>query len=98
MDNNKFEENIEKLATHFERANFADFVDLLSKPWKFFWLNFLAGLIRGLGTAIGFTVVFAIAVYIAITILTNFIQVPIIGAYIAQLVQFVNNSLAGMKR
>ena len=92
-EKNKLEENIEKLCIHFERANFSEFVELLSKPWKFMWLNFLAGLFRGLGTAVGLTVVFALAIYVVITVLSHFIAIPIIGSYIAQLVAFVNESL-----
>lgn len=93
MHQSKLEENIEKLALHFEKANFAEFVELLSKPWKFLWLNFLAGLFRGLGSAVGLTVVFAVVIYIVINVLSHFIAIPIIGTYIAQLVAFVNESL-----
>lgn len=93
MNSEKFEKNVEKLATYFEKANFAEYVELLQKPWKFFWLQFLSGLLRGVGTAIGLTIVFAIVVYVAIAILKNFMGIPIIGTYIAQLVEFVNQSL-----
>lgn len=99
MDNKKFEENVQKLATHFEKANFSEYVELLGRPWKFFWLQFLSGLLRGVGTAIGVTIVFAIVVYVMITVLKRFVDIPIIGSYIAQLVEFVNRSLShGMNR
>ena len=93
MDNDKLDQNVEKLATYFEKANFAEYVQLMTRPWKLFWFNFLAGLFRGLGTAVGMTVVFAIVIYMTITVLAKFIDIPIIGSYIAQLVQFVNQSL-----
>jgi len=99
MENNKIEENVAKLARHFEKANFAEYVELLQKPGKFFLLQFFAGLLRGLGTAIGMTLVFAIVVYISIAVLVKFVQIPIIGSYIAQLVEFVNQSLkSGISR
>lgn len=84
---------IEKVSAHLERANFGSYVELLGKPWKFFWLNFLAGLFRGLGTAIGLTLVFAVAVYVLIGVLKNMVSIPIIGSYITQLVDFVNRSM-----
>ncbi|MCX5748927.1 MAG: DUF5665 domain-containing protein [Candidatus Saganbacteria bacterium] len=93
MEHDKLEKNIDKLARHFEKANFTEYVELLQKPWKFFWLQFCAGLLRGVGTAIGFTIIFAIVIYILIAVLRNFMGVPIIGSYIAQLVEFVNQSL-----
>ena len=81
---------IDKLARHFEKANFGDYVVLLNHPWKLFWVNVLAGIGRGLGTAVGLTAVFALVVFILINLLKSFVQVPILGAYIAQLVEFVN--------
>lgn len=90
MDNT--ERNIDKIARHFEKANFGDYVELLSKPWKLMWINFMAGLFRGLGTAVGMTVVFAIVIYVLASFLSHFIQVPIIGKFIADLVDFVNNT------
>lgn len=93
MDNEKLNQNIEKLARHFEKANFSEYVELLARPWKLFWFNFLAGLFRGLGTAVGMTVVFGLVIWVLITVLAKFIDIPIIGTYIAQLVEFVNKSL-----
>jgi hypothetical protein len=94
MNTDKLNENIEKLALHFEKANFAEYIELLSRPWKLFWLNFCVGLFRGFGTAVGMTVVFAIIVYALITVLKHFIDIPIIGSYIAALVEFVNQALS----
>jgi len=94
MEKKKLEETVEKLATYFEKANFAEYVELLGRPWKFFWLQFLSGLFRGVGTAVGLTIVFAVVVYVMITVLKRFVDIPIIGSYIAQLVEFVNQSLS----
>ena len=89
------EENVEKIATHLEKANFQDYALLLSNPWKLMWVNFIAGVARGVGTAIGITVIFAVVIYILATVLGPFMKIPIIGSYIAQLVEFVNRSVAG---
>ncbi len=96
---NKLEETADKIATHLEKANFGEYVALLGNPWKFFWINFMAGVMRGVGTAIGITVVFALVVYILATVLGPFMKIPIIGSYIAQLVEFVNRSIdTGMRQ
>ncbi len=84
------EKNIEKIARQLEKANFGDYVNLLNHPWKLFWINLLAGIARGLGTAVGLTAVFALVVFVLINLLKSFVQVPILGSYIAQLVEFVN--------
>ncbi|MEK7375681.1 MAG: DUF5665 domain-containing protein [Candidatus Margulisiibacteriota bacterium] len=90
MDENKPDSSFEKLARHLERANFGDYVDLLNRPWKLFWVNLLAGTARGLGVAAGMTAVFALVTFVLINFLKSFIQIPILGSYIAQLVEFVN--------
>lgn len=86
-------DSLEKIAAYFEKSNFSYYVDLLSKPWKLLWLNFLAGLARGVGIAIGITIIFSIITYVAVKFLANFVNIPIIGIYIAQIVQFVNEAL-----
>ncbi len=93
MDKNILNDNISKLADHFEKANFAEYVQLMTRPWKLFWFNFLAGVFRGLGIAIGMTVIFAVVVYVLVTVMAPLLQIPIIGSYIANLVDFVNNSV-----
>ena len=86
---------MDRIARQLEKSNFAGYVDLLNRPWRLFWLNFMAGTARGLGTAIGMTAVFALIIFLLINVLKYFAQVPILGAYIAQLVEFVN---AAVKR
>lgn len=84
--------DLEKIAAHLEKSNFSSYVDLINKPVKFFWLNFLAGLFRGFGTAIGMTIVFAIALYFLIVIIKPFIQVPVLGSFLSDLLDFINSS------
>jgi len=86
------DDHLDKIATHLERANFGEYAELLLKPWKLMWINFMAGLFRGLGMAIGMTVVFAVVIFVLAAVLRQFIQVPIIGKFIADLVDFVNNT------
>ena len=85
-------DNVDKVASHLERANFGAYADLITRPWKFFWFNFLAGLFRGFGLAVGMTVIFAVVLYLLAAILKHFIDVPVLGSFIAELVEFVNSS------
>lgn len=85
-------DSVDKVAAHLERANFGSYVELIARPWKFFWFNFLAGLFRGLGVAVGMTVVFAIVIYVLAGLLKHFIDIPVLGGFIADLVDFVNSA------
>lgn len=71
-----------------ERANLAEFIQLLEKPGRLIFLNFLSGLSRGFGIAIGLTIVAGLFI-ILLTKLAE-LNLPIIGKAIADLVRIVN--------
>jgi hypothetical protein len=85
MDNDK----INKIAEHLEKIEIFEYIQLLSRPWKWMFYNFLAGISRGFGIAIGMTIVVAIAIFL----LRKFINVPILGFYIAEIVKIVEQYL-----
>jgi hypothetical protein len=62
-----------------------DLIAFLKNPTKVFLLNFLAGIGRGLGFAIGFTILAAIV----ILLLRRAASVPVLGNYIAKILEFV---------
>jgi hypothetical protein len=82
--------NMGKLATSLERARIDEYTSMLTRPWRFFLINFMAGVFRGLGMAIGFTVIFAILVYFLAQVLIRMVDLPIIGMYIGEIVKFVD--------
>ncbi|MBU0672706.1 MAG: hypothetical protein KJ732_06745 [Candidatus Margulisbacteria bacterium] len=82
-----------KLATAIERARIDEYTSMLTRPWRFFFFNFIVGIFRGLGMAIGFTVIAAAAIYILSKLLLRMVDMPIIGMYLAELVKFVNQYL-----
>jgi len=45
--------NIQRLAEHFERSEVQNYLDLLGRPKRYIWVNFLAGLSRGVGMLMG---------------------------------------------
>lgn len=71
-----------------ERANLAEFMQLLQKPVRLVFLNFLGGLARGFGIAIGLTIVASLFL-VLLTKLAE-LNLPVIGRFIADLVRIVN--------
>jgi len=86
----RLNEKIGKLAQALERSRIDEYATMLSHPWRFYLYNFAGGIFRGLGIAIGMTIVTALALFILIKILVRIVDLPIIGAYIAEMVEFVN--------
>ncbi|WP_051662918.1 DUF5665 domain-containing protein [Alicyclobacillus macrosporangiidus] len=90
-DRSGIAEDVERLADHLERVNFGAYADLLQRPWRLAWLNWVGGVFRGLGIGIGFTIVAGVVLMIldALTML----NLPIVGKYIAELVRIVQAEL-----
>ena len=83
--------NIEKKLTNLmrdlEKTRISEYVDMLNKPMKLLYVNFMIGLARGLGTAIGLTILAAIFFYI----LNQIVDLPLIGKHIARLIEIIEN-------
>lgn len=74
-----------------EKANLAEFMQLIQNPVRLIFLNFLSGLARGFGIAIGLTIIASIFL-VLLTRLAS-LNLPVIGKYIAELVRIVNQQL-----
>jgi len=78
---------IVKLANHLESMRIAEYVELLQRPGRLIFINFVAGLARGLGIAIGATLIFAVMIeFLRRLIMLN---IPGIGNFIAEIVKIV---------
>lgn len=44
---------VRRLALELEKAKLGDYVQMMSKPWRSIWLNFVAGVSRGVGMVVG---------------------------------------------
>jgi len=78
---------LQRVLHHLEAMRIADYMDLLERPMKLIFINFIAGIARGLGIAIGATVFFAVIVnFLRQLILLN---LPGIGGVIADIVHIV---------
>jgi hypothetical protein len=87
----KLNKSVEKLASHFEKANIQEYMKFVGNPWRVLFTNLLAGIMRGFGLAIGMTVILAVIMIIITKILSHLITLPFVGQQIAQLVEMVNS-------
>jgi hypothetical protein len=74
-----------------EKARIKDYICYLENPKKLLWSNFLAGLARGFGASIGFTLLAAIIVYLLQSVVR--LNLPVIGKFISEIVNIVENNL-----
>lgn len=78
---------LERLTLTIERSRIREYMMLTDSKRRLFMINFVAGLGKGFGQAIGFTFLAAIAIYLV----TSWVNLPIIGEYIAKLVNIVED-------
>ena len=82
---------IDELGTAMEKMKLAEYVDLLNRPGRLFYINFFAGVARGLGMAVGFTLLGALVIYTLQRL--QVLNLPVIGEFIADIVKIVQNNL-----
>ena len=83
-------ENIDKLIDLMEKANINDLSYILGSKKEIVRRNFLAGIFRGMGIGIGVTVITAILVILLRKVVA--LNLPIIGQFIADIVEIVERS------
>ena len=81
--------SLHNLANILERMRLSDYITMMQNPRRLIVLNFIAGLARGFGIVVGMTVVFALALYS----LSKLVDLPLIGKYIARIVEIVREEL-----
>lgn len=83
----KLNENIEKLNAKFEKMDIDDLRYVMGSKKQVFIKNFLAGIARGVGIGIGVTIITAILIIILQRIVT--LNIPVIGDYVADIVDIL---------
>lgn len=81
--------NIEKLVELLESKNIEEMIYILGNKKEIIKRNFIAGIFRGIGIGIGVTVVTALIIYVLQKIVR--LNLPIIGKYIYDIVEIVEN-------
>ncbi|MEW6696014.1 MAG: DUF5665 domain-containing protein [Bacillota bacterium] len=84
-------DRIDALARNMEKMKLAEYVELLEDTKRLLWVNFISGIARGLGIAVGFTILGAVVLYLLQKLLL--LNLPVVGGFIAQIVQMVQIKL-----
>lgn len=82
------EKKLTKLSENIEKARIAEYIEIMNNPKKLIFYNFIGGLARGLGTAIGLTLLVALLIFI----LRKIVDLPLIGEYIADLLDIIEKN------
>ena len=85
------EQRIDNLAFNMEKMKLAEYVNLLEHTWRLLYINFISGVARGLGIAVGFAILGALIIYLLRSLL--FLNIPVIGGFIAEVVKIVQLQL-----
>lgn len=85
------EHKIEQLGIAMEKMKLAEYVELLNRPARLFYINFFAGIARGLGMAVGFTILGALLILTLRKL--EVLNLPVIGGLIAEIVRIVQSNL-----
>lgn len=87
---NILEQTIENLSNKLEEGNYIEWAYLLGNKKEIIKRNLLAGIARGVGIGIGVTIITAILIILLQKIVT--LNIPVIGEYIADIVEIVEKS------
>ena len=82
---------IDELGIALEKMKLAEYVELLNRPARLFYINFFAGVARGLGMAVGFTILGALLILTLRKL--QVLNIPVIGGLIAEIVRIVQSNL-----
>lgn len=81
---------IDKISESLEKSNIMEMTYILGNKKEILKRNLIAGIARGVGIGIGVTLITAILVYILQKIIL--LNIPIIGDYITDIVEIVQNN------
>ncbi len=82
---------LKRLARDYEKS--LEYYYTRNRPWRTIWSGFVNGMARGLGIAVGITVL----AFILLTILRQLdvMNLPILGNFIADLLEYIENVRKG---
>lgn len=81
---------LDKINYILEKNKILELVELLGDTKKLFFRNLFSGIIKGIGIGIGVTIMTAIILFVLQKIVSW--NIPIIGEYISDIVDIVQNS------
>lgn len=81
-------ESIKKLAKMVEGLQSRKYLQMVEKPRRFLFYNFISGGASGVGTAIGATIAFGLVLWI----LSKLQVVPILGEWVVRVIDYIQNT------
>lgn len=87
----KLTRNVEKLNKFLEEKNIQALIDIMGSKKEIIKRNLYAGISRGIGIGIGVTIITAILVILLQRIVR--LNIPVIGEYIAEIVEIVEKNM-----
>lgn len=90
-DWSQFKKRVVILSDILEKMRLADYIAYLNRPGKLLLINLAVGMVRGLGAAIGASVLAGLAIMLLKWL--GFLDLPLIGGIIAELVRIVNSRM-----
>lgn len=82
---------LRKQIDRLESMNMEQYMLYITDTRRFLWRNFTAGIMRGLGGAVGFTILGAVVAAILSRLTLE--NVPLIGGFLAEIVESVQQNL-----
>lgn len=86
----KINQKIDKISKTLEKSNIIELSYVIGNKREILKRNLIAGIARGVGIGIGITIITAIIVYLLRRLIM--LNIPIIGDYIADIVEIVERS------
>ena len=86
----KIDKKIDKIIELQEKSNIIELSYILGNKKEILKRNLIAGISRGVGIGVGITIITAIIVFLLRRLIM--LNIPVIGDYIADIVEIVENS------
>ena len=86
----KLNHKIDRLILELEKSNLQELIFILGSRKEILKRNFIAGISRGVGIGIGVTIITAILIVVLEKIVT--FNIPVIGKYVADIVEIVEKN------
>lgn len=86
----KINQKIDKISKTLEKSNIIELSYVIGNKREILKRNLIAGIARGVGIGIGITIITAIIVYLLRRLIM--LNIPVIGDYIADIVEIVERS------
>lgn len=82
----QLDDKLDRIGIALERAKINDILLNYTNPHRVFWINILVGIGRGLGLTIGTVIILSLLGFI----LQQFVDLPLIGEWISDVLKYVD--------